>query len=100
MPVIRPDVGGTPEAMDTPMQSGKATRNTTTEAIASLASQFLIPDCVEEAEFDTYTHSLEEKPRPSIGNYNARPIIKAVLFTSIALFGTIFSNAFIQNSSA
>ena len=35
MPAIRPDTGGTPQAMAMPRQSGRATRNTTTPATAS-----------------------------------------------------------------
>ena len=37
MPVIKPAAGGAPEAMAMPMQSGSATRKTTTDARASRA---------------------------------------------------------------
>ncbi len=35
MPVMMPAVGGMPDAIEMPMQSGSATRNTTTEASRS-----------------------------------------------------------------
>jgi uncharacterized YccA/Bax inhibitor family protein len=35
MPEIRPNAGGTPDAMAMPMHRGRATRNTTSEAIIS-----------------------------------------------------------------
>jgi hypothetical protein len=41
MPVIKPLAGGMPEAMAMPMHRGRATRNTTTEAINSRGKIFL-----------------------------------------------------------
>jgi hypothetical protein len=44
IPVTRPSAGGTPDARAIPRQSGRATRNTTTEASASAAR---VRRCVE-----------------------------------------------------
>ena len=50
MPVISPAAGGAPDAIAMPMQSGSATRKTTTEARRSWENGFEVADEFEVVE--------------------------------------------------